>query len=130
MNLRCKGKVDGCGFDFKRLFYMSAHSVHGEVTCAYGKKRVFGELTDLWLNKKIKLQGLEYDDSAVALTADEMSTIPAAEFLTHPDKLPLEVTVRDGNMFTIAPDEVKYWPGQSAEFSEPFAKLKDSNNAL
>ena len=125
MNLRAKGKVDGCGFDFKKLYYLSVHSLHGATTFGYGQKRVFGELTDLWLTKKIKLSGVEYDDTAVTLTDEELSAIPAADVLKSPDKLALEVTVRDGNMFNIAPDEIKYWSSQDSDFSTPFTKLKD-----
>lgn len=70
LNLRIKGKLagDGGGYDFADLHYLSAHTLESKSGIAYAKTRVYRELLDAWLSKRIVFQGKKFDDTDIALT--------------------------------------------------------------
>lgn len=75
LNLRLKGPLtgEGGGYDFSNLYYLSAHTLESKSGIAYAKQRVYRELLDAWLSKRLAFQGKKYDDSAISLNDKDWS---------------------------------------------------------
>ncbi|CAK9052607.1 unnamed protein product [Durusdinium trenchii] len=126
LNLRIKGKLagDGGGYDFADLHYLSAHTLESKSGIAYAKTRVYRELLDAWLSKRIVFQGKRFDDTDIALTDKELAEIPHAQCIKSADALELEACVRQGTKIAIHPDQVKQWTSSGAALEAEFKKLE------
>lgn len=62
---------DGGGFDFQNLFYLSLHTLDSRSGLQYAKARVYRELLDAWLGKKLSFNGKKFQDVDVSLTEQD-----------------------------------------------------------
>ena len=69
-NLRVKGSMQGDGghMNFKKLYYISCHTLENAETVKYGKARLTRDLIDLWVDSKISFGGLEFKSDEPALS--------------------------------------------------------------
>ena len=110
-------------FDTKhQLHYLSVHFMdNGE----FGKARLMREVTEAFLDSKIKVEGFaEFNANCPAVSEEELSKVPGAKVaLGSVDALKLEVLVRDGASVIIKPDEAKYFRSIPDRYCEEFEKL-------
>lgn len=110
-------------FDFKSVYYMSAHFIDSAENAEYGKTRVLRELLDAWCDKRMSFAGIKFEDSEIKLSDEELSQIPGSEVVKSVDALKLEVTVRNGSSIEVHPDQIKTWRAQGGSYASEFEKL-------
>eukprot|EP00438_Fugacium_kawagutii_P016842 Skav203801 [mRNA] locus=scaffold206:687751:698389:+ [translate_table: standard] len=111
------------GFDVKhQLHYLSVHFMDsGE----FGKARLLREITEAFLDSKIKVPGFEgFTSQCPAVPEEDLLKVPGAKVaMGSVDALKLEVLVREGASVIIKPDEAKYFRSIPDQYCEEFEVL-------
>ena len=109
-----------------KLHYMSVSFIDD---AEFGRARLMSELAEYWLDRKLDIAGLGFNEPQPTLSPEELAKVPGAEVAMggSVDKLKLEVCVRDGLRVLIKPDEDRYWSAQAGEIGEQYALLKSDH---
>lgn len=116
------GPPSQSGFDFKnKLHYLSIHFLEGG---EFGHMRLMREVTEQWMDGRLKIPGFEFDTQPPTIPESEISKIPGGDIAMGSfDKLKLEVLARDGANVIVKSDECKYWRSMSDGYAEEFEVL-------
>lgn len=72
MNLRLKKSFgEGSHLNPEKLYYPSVHSLDGVEGFKYARDRVYRDLLDLWLEKKISYAGITFSETDEVLSEEE-----------------------------------------------------------
>ena len=95
-NLRVKGSMqgDGAHMNFKKLYYISCHTLENAETVKYGRARLTRDLIDLWVDSKISFGGLEFKSDEPALS-QSAAKFEISAFLFAKNTLPQQVKFQD-----------------------------------
>ena len=129
LDLRTRGSSKTETMDYSKLYYVSGHTLNGDMVSKYGKQRILSTATSLWLSKKLVHNGVAFDDTATNLTEDEINALPNGKALSSVDALSWEVTVRSGDTLVIHPDHCNRWQKEVPEYADRFNELATKHNA-
>ena len=109
-------------FDCKnRLHYLSIHVLD---RAEFGKMRLTREITEAWMDQKLKIPGFDFSATPPRVADDEINKVPgAAVAMGSFDSLKLEVLSREGNGIKIKPDEAKFFRSINDAICDDFEQL-------
>jgi hypothetical protein len=109
-------------FDCKnRLHYLSIHVLD---RAEFGKMRLTREITEAWMDQKLKIPGFDFSATPPRVADDEINKVPgAAVAMGSFDSLKLEVLSREGNAIKIKPDEAKFFRSINDAICDDFEQL-------
>ena len=110
-------------FDCKnRLHYLGIHFLD---KADFGRMRLVREITEAWMDQKLKITGFEFSSTPPKVADEEIKKIPGADVaLGGFDALKLEVLVREGSSINIRPDETKFFRSINDAICEDFETLQ------
>ena len=110
-------------FDCKnRLHYLGIHFLD---KADFGRMRLVRDITEAWMDQKLKLPGFEFSSTPPRVPDEEIKKIAGADIaLGSFDALKLEVLVREGSSINIRPDEAKFFRGISDAICDDFETLQ------
>ncbi|CAK9000441.1 unnamed protein product, partial [Durusdinium trenchii] len=94
MNLRLKKSFgEGSHLNPEKLYYPSVHSLDGVEGFKYARDRVYRDLLDLWLEKKISYAGITFSETDEVLSEEEREKkdIEGLKYLDAPEGMDLQV---------------------------------------
>lgn len=110
-------------FDCKnRLHYLGIHFLD---QAEFGRMRLVREITEAWMDHKLKITGYDFTDTPPQVPDSEIKKIPGSDIaLGSFDSLKLEVLAREGSLINIRSDEAKFFKSINDAIGEDFEKLQ------
>eukprot|EP00435_Cladocopium_sp_Y103_P061906 s492_g23.t1 len=109
-------------FDCKnRLHYLGIHFMD---KADFGRMRLVREITEAWMDQKLKIPGFEFSTTPPQVPDEELKKIPGADIAMGSfDSLKLEVLTREGTAINIKSDEAKFFRGTNDAICDEFEQL-------
>jgi hypothetical protein len=121
--LRARGFSKPSTMDWNKLYYVSGHTLNGEMVCNYGKQRILSNSISMWLAKQLSPNGITFDDTATNVSESEITNLPNGKAYVSVDAVSWEVLVRSGDEMLIHPDHSSRWQKEPPEFADKFKDL-------